>query len=107
MKKQKRAKDPVDIFLTFVNNKSKVQILRDLLTGTKTFNQLLVSTRCLPWTLLWHLKTLTAKKLISTTLYADFPIRVEYTLTRFGESLKPILNSMAEWGLYYREHSKH
>jgi DNA-binding HxlR family transcriptional regulator len=33
--------------------------------------------------------------------YAEVPPRVEYSLTDFGETLRPVLESMCEWGAEY------
>lgn len=40
--------------------------------------------------------------IISRKIYAEIPPRVEYTLTEFGLTLSPILQSMAKWGNEYR-----
>ena len=31
------------------------------------------------------------------------PLKVEYTLTEFGQTLSPILQSITEWGLFAAE----
>ncbi|MBY6974703.1 winged helix-turn-helix transcriptional regulator [Clostridium botulinum] len=46
-------------------------------------------------------------RLISRKVYAEVPPKVEYTLTETDYSLKPILDSMVEWGnLYKSKHSE-
>lgn len=43
-----------------------------------------------------------ASGLVIRKIYAEVPPRVDYTLTETGYSLKPILDSMVEWGTSYK-----
>lgn len=45
-----------------------------------------------------HLRELEADGLITRTIYAEMPPRVEYALTPFGLSLQPILKELNVWG---------
>lgn len=49
-----------------------------------------------------QLRELEDDGLISRKIYAEIPPKVEYTLTEFGLSLSPIMQSLAEWGKQYR-----
>ncbi len=49
-----------------------------------------------------QLRELEEDGLISRKIYAEIPPRVEYTLTDFGLTLSPIMQSMADWGKEYR-----
>lgn len=44
--------------------------------------------------------------LIHREVFAEVPPRVKYSLTDTGWSLKPILDSMVQWGNNYREMQK-
>lgn len=56
-----------------------------------------------------HKKVLTAQLrameengLLTRTVYAQVPPKVEYTLTELGKSLRPILDAMLNWGEQYK-----
>ncbi len=53
-----------------------------------------------------QLRELEADGVIHRKVYAEVPPRVEYTLTDYGESLTPILNEMAYWGMNHQEASE-
>ena len=40
--------------------------------------------------------------LLTRTVYAQVPPKVEYTLTELGKSLRPILDAMLNWGEQYK-----
>nr|WP_262493848.1 winged helix-turn-helix transcriptional regulator [Mucilaginibacter mallensis] len=41
--------------------------------------------------------------LITRTVMNTKPISVDYELTSYGRSLKPIIDEMALWGMHHRE----
>lgn len=49
-----------------------------------------------------QLRELEEDGIISRKIYAEIPPRVEYTLTEFGLTLGPIIQSMATWGEEFR-----
>ena len=49
-----------------------------------------------------NLRDMEACGLLTRTVYPEVPPRVEYTLTQTGYSLKPILDSMVDWGTAYK-----
>ena len=94
---------PVETTLTLISNKWKVLILRDLMPGTKRFGELKTSIGNVSQKVLTaQLREMEESGLLSRTVYAEVPPRVEYTLTALGYSLKPILDAMWNWGEEYK-----
>lgn len=94
---------PVETTLTLIGDKWKVLILRDLLTGTKRFGELKKSIGNVSQKVLTaQLRAMEESGLLTRTVYAEVPPRVEYTLTELGQSLKPILDAMLNWGEEYK-----
>ncbi|PKA84161.1 HxlR family transcriptional regulator [Ulvibacter sp. MAR_2010_11] len=88
------------IAMEFIGGKWKSVILIYLIDGKKRYNELhkLIST-ITERTLSLQLKQLEKDGLISRNVYTKKPpLKVEYALTPFGESLAPVLTSIAEWG---------
>ena len=107
MNEQKTVKElpacPVETTLTLIGDKWKVLILRDLLTGTKRFGELKKSIGNVSQKVLTaQLRAMEENGLLTRTVYAEVPPRVEYTLTDLGKSLKPILEAMWNWGEEYK-----
>lgn len=98
---------PVEITMGLIGDKWKVLIIRDLLTGTKRFGELKKALTGITQKVLTNnLRQMEASGLINRKVYAEVPPRVEYSLTETGLSLKPILDSMVQWGNEYREMQK-
>jgi DNA-binding HxlR family transcriptional regulator len=73
------------------------------LTGPARFGELKRSVVGITQSMLTQqLRELEDDGLISRKIYAEIPPRVEYTLTQFGLTLSPILQSMAEWGIKHK-----
>ena len=95
---------PVETTLTLISDKWTVLILRDLLTGTKRFGELKKSIGSVTQKVLTaQLRQMEESGLLTRTVYAEVPPRVEYTLTELGYSLKPILDAMRIWGEAYTQ----
>ena len=98
---------PVKITMGLIGEKWKVLIIRDLLTGKKRFGELKKSVTGITQKVLTNnLRQMEASGLVKRKVYAEVPPRVEYSLTETGLSLKPVLDSMVEWGNNYREKQK-
>ena len=98
---------PVETTLTLISDKWKVLILRDLMPGTKRFGELKKSTGTVTQKVLTaQLRQMEASGLLTRTVYAEVPPRVEYTLTDLGRSLRPVLDAMEAWGKAYQENAR-
>jgi DNA-binding HxlR family transcriptional regulator len=53
-----------------------------------------------------QLRELEADGLLTRTVYPEIPPRVEYRLTEFGASFRPVMDSMCQWGNEYRKMRK-
>lgn len=107
MCKQKRPKElpdcPVETTLTLIGDKWKVLILRDLLSGTKRFGELKRSIGSISQKVLTaQLRDMEENGIVDRKVYAEVPPKVEYSLTAVGQSLKPILDAMGNWGESYK-----
>ena len=93
------------IAMELIGGKWKSVILIYLLNGKKRYNELykLIST-ITERTLSLQLKQLEKDGLITRKVYTKKPpLRVEYELTSFGETLRPVLLSIASWGTVVAE----
>ena len=98
---------PVETTLLLISDRWKVLILRDLLTGTKRFGELKRSVGTISQKVLTsNLRSMEADGLLVRQVYPEVPPRVEYTLTELGESLKPVLDAMWDWGEGYQALAK-
>ncbi|AXY55694.1 transcriptional regulator [Acinetobacter chinensis] len=50
-----------------------------------------------------HLKLLEKHQLISRTVYAEIPPKVEYQITELGRTLEPSIESLSRWMLYFEQ----
>ena len=89
--------------MTLIGDKWKVLILRDLMPGTKRFGELKKSVGNVSQKVLTaQLRDMEESGLVHREVYAEVPPRVEYSLTPLGKSLKPILDSLWNWGEEYK-----
>lgn len=98
---------PVETTLMLIGDKWKVLILRDLMPGTKRFGELKRSIGSISQKVLTaQLRDMEKKGLVNRKVYAEVPPRVEYSLTKLGKSLQPILDAMRIWGENYKKQDK-
>ncbi|MCP1224306.1 helix-turn-helix domain-containing protein [Sebaldella sp. S0638] len=95
---------PVETTLLLINNKWKIRIIGSLLNGTRRFNEIRriledISQKVLTQ----NLREMERNGLVNREIYPEIPLKVEYSLTKLGYSLKPILDEMVEWGIKYEK----
>lgn len=94
---------PVKTTLQLIGNKWRGLIINELMTDPKRFSQLQKALNGITQKVLTaNLRELEESGLLTRTVYAEVPPRVEYALTPAGQSLKPILDCMAFWGDNYQ-----
>lgn len=93
---------PVATTINLLSSKWKILIMRDLLTGKKRYSELKTSVVGVSQKMLTQsLRELTADEIVDRTVYPEVPPRVEYSLTPLGESMRPVIDAMADWGSEY------
>lgn len=107
MKRGKKAVGcPVETTLMVIEGRWKVMILHYLLDGTKRFNELnRLLTGVSHRTLAKQLRQLEYDGIVHRKMYPQIPPKVEYSLSRLGETLKPVLVAMHKWGDAYANRS--
>ena len=98
---------PVATTVALIGSKWKLLILRNLMARPWRFNELRKDLAGISQKVLTDsLRSLEEDGLVTRTIYAEVPPRVEYALSDLGESMRPIIQSMQEWGLYYQGQRK-
>ncbi len=98
---------PVATTVQLVGSKWKLLILRNLLERPWRFNELKRSLDGISQKVLTDsLRSMEDDGIITRTVYPEVPPRVEYALSELGESMRPIITVMEEWGISYKEGRK-
>ena len=95
---------PVATTVELIGSKWKLLIIRNLLVRPWRFNELKKDLAGISQKVLTdNLRSLEADGIITRTAYPEVPPRVEYALSELGNTLRPILDSMAAWGSSYQK----
>ena len=95
---------PVAVTVSLIGSKWKLLIMRNLLVRPWRFNELMRNLEGISQKVLTEsLRSMEADGIITRTVYAEVPPRVEYALSELGESMRPILNAMEAGGTAYQE----
>lgn len=95
---------PIRDTLDLVGGKWKLPITHALANGPLRFKELQreiggVTARMLSK----ELKELELNELVKREVYATSPVTVEYSLTEYGKSLKPVVTALFKWGTSHRD----
>lgn len=93
--------------MDLLNGKWKITIIGCLNFGNKRFMDLQREVTGIGAKMLSkELQELEINGLVSRTVLNTKPVTVEYAITAYGETLRPILREMASWGQHHRSKVK-
>ncbi|SEO51730.1 helix-turn-helix domain-containing protein [Mucilaginibacter sp. OK283] len=95
---------PLQDALDILSGKWKLQIIFSLKLGRKRFKEIQRSIPGItPKMLSKELKELEINELAKRFVYDTKPMTVEYELTDYGQSLKPVVSELYKWGSTHRK----
>lgn len=98
--------DPVAVTLRVIGGKWKPLILWVLREETLRFGEIKKQITGITQKMLTQqLRELEADGIVSRQVYPEVPPRVEYTITSYGKTLQPVLQSMCTWGEHHKTRS--
>lgn len=87
-----------------IGNKWKLLIIRNLLQRPWRFNELRRSLHGISQKVLTdNLRSLETDGIVTRTIYPEVPLRVEYSLSDLGETMRPVIKSLKSWGISYKQ----
>lgn len=99
---------PVATTISLLNSQWKILIMKELLKKTERYSELEKNVAGISQKMLTQsLHELENDGLIYREVFPEVPAHVEYSLTELGNSMRPILQSMHNWGVQYlKKHPK-
>jgi len=89
--------------LYVISGKWKMLIIVSLRNGNRRYREIGKSIPLITFRMLSkELKEMELNKLVSRTVHADMPVRIEYELTPYAKTLWPLLTEMIRWGKTHR-----
>lgn len=93
---------PIDNTFKLIGKKFTVHILRNIHLGQSRFNEFLDSIEGInPKTLSARLREMEKNGIIERSVFSGTPVKIEYTITKKGKALNPILEQMAAYSMQY------
>lgn len=95
---------PVATTVQLIGSKGKLLIIRNLLVRPWRFNELRRDLEGISQKVLTDsLRSMEEDGIVTRTVYPEVPPRVEYALSQMGESMRPIIKAMEDWGIAYQK----
>lgn len=104
LSKEELPECPVATTVALIGNKWKPLILRNLMSGTQRFKYLQYGIEGISAKVLTeNLKQMEEDGIVKREVFAEIPLRVEYSLTELGEGMRPIIDALADFGREYKK----
>lgn len=103
LKKEELPACPVATTVQLIGSKWKLLIIRNLLVQPWRFNELRKDLAGISQKVLTDsLRSMEQDGIVIRRVYPEVPPRVEYSLSELGESMRPIIQAMEQWGTDYK-----
>ncbi|ALS36297.1 DNA-binding HxlR family transcriptional regulator [Enterococcus rotai] len=104
IKKEEMPLCDVATTVQLIGSKWKTLIIRDLITGPKRNSELKRSLAGISQKVLTEsLNSMIVDGIVERIDFQTVPPHVEYQLTPLGETLLPVIESMRQWGQFYKQ----
>lgn len=91
-------------FQTAINGKWKLSIIISMNHGKNRFKDIQANIpKITNRVLSKELKDLEANKMITRTVYDTIPVTIEYKVTEYCMTIKPVIDMMSDWGKKHRQ----
>jgi DNA-binding HxlR family transcriptional regulator len=98
---------PVRAALSVIGGKWKPVITHYLSEGTKRYGEL---RKCMPDAtqkmLTQQLREMESDGIVARKVFHEIPPKVEYSLTAYGQTLRPMLRELCKWGEKHRVNAR-
>jgi len=87
-----------------INGKWKIPITIALMEGNKRFGEIIKEIPKITSKVLAHeLKVMGLNGFVEKKVYNEAPVRIEYELTEYSWSVKPVILTLRDFGIMHRE----
>lgn len=95
---------PVRDSLDILNGKWKLPIIIALTFGEKRFTEIALEVHGITDRMLSkELRDLELNGLVSRNIQETYPVKVTYALTAHSKTLRPVINSLKNWGILHKK----